>query len=51
MQYVILKEYAAGGTYRFPAVASMRLVTDVFAYAAANVPRFKASKALKDAIN
>jgi methylmalonyl-CoA mutase N-terminal domain/subunit len=40
VQNDILKEYAARGTYRFPPAASMRLVTDVIAYAAAEVPRW-----------
>jgi methylmalonyl-CoA mutase, N-terminal domain len=34
----ILKEYAARGTYIYPPAASMRLVTDIFAYCAAELP-------------
>ena len=34
----ILKEYAARGTYIYPPRPSMRLVTDLMAYCAANVP-------------
>ena len=40
VQNDILKEYAARGTYRFPPAASMRLVTDVIAFAASDVPRW-----------
>jgi methylmalonyl-CoA mutase N-terminal domain/subunit len=40
IQNDILKEYAARGTYRFPPAASMRLVTDVFAFTAERMPRF-----------
>jgi methylmalonyl-CoA mutase N-terminal domain/subunit len=40
VQNDILKEYAARGTYRFPPVASMRLATDVIAWAAREAPRF-----------
>jgi methylmalonyl-CoA mutase N-terminal domain/subunit len=36
----ILKEYIARGTYIFPPGPSMRLVTDVFAYCRAAVPRW-----------
>ena len=36
----ILKEYIARGTYIFPPVPSMRLVTDVFAYCRTAVPRW-----------
>jgi methylmalonyl-CoA mutase N-terminal domain/subunit len=42
IQNDILKEYAARGTYRFPPAASMRLVTDVLAYAARELPRWNA---------
>jgi methylmalonyl-CoA mutase, N-terminal domain len=40
VQNDILKEYAARGTYIYPPQPSMRLVTDLFAYAAAEVPAF-----------
>ena len=40
VQNDILKEYAARGTYIFPPQASMRLVTDLFAYCAANLPNW-----------
>jgi methylmalonyl-CoA mutase N-terminal domain/subunit len=40
VQNDILKEYAARGTWRFPAAASMRLVTDLIGFAAREVPRF-----------
>lgn len=40
IQNDILKEYAARGTYIFPPQPSMRLVTDVFAYCAREVPRW-----------
>jgi methylmalonyl-CoA mutase N-terminal domain/subunit len=36
----ILKEYIARGTYIFPPVPSMRLVTDVFAWCRQHVPRW-----------
>jgi methylmalonyl-CoA mutase N-terminal domain/subunit len=36
----ILKEYIARGTYIYPPRASMRLVTDVFEYAARELPRW-----------
>ena len=38
IQNDILKEYAARGTYIYPPRPSMRLVTDTFAYCAANLP-------------
>jgi methylmalonyl-CoA mutase N-terminal domain/subunit len=38
IQNDILKEYAARGTYIFPPRSSMRLVTDTFAYCAAELP-------------
>jgi len=38
IQNDILKEYAARGTYIFPPGPSMRLITDIFAYCAENVP-------------
>ena len=40
VQNDILKEYAARGTYRFPPGPSMRLVTDVVAWTAAEAPRW-----------
>ena len=40
VQNDILKEYVARGTYIYPPQASLRIVTDVFAYCAQNVPRF-----------
>ena len=36
----VLKEYIARGTHIFPPVPSLRLATDVFAYCAAEVPRW-----------
>lgn len=36
----ILKEYVARGTYIFPPEASMRLVTDIFAYCREEMPRW-----------
>lgn len=38
IQNDILKEYVARGTYIFPPEHSMRLITDIFAYCAKNVP-------------
>ncbi len=40
IQNDVLKEYVARGTYIFPPVPSMRLVTDVMAYCADNVPQW-----------
>jgi methylmalonyl-CoA mutase N-terminal domain/subunit len=40
IQNDILKEYAARGTYIFPPRASMRLVTDTFAYCQEYIPRW-----------
>lgn len=40
IQNDILKEYIARGTYIFPPKPSMRLITDIFAYCAKNVPRW-----------
>jgi methylmalonyl-CoA mutase N-terminal domain/subunit len=40
VQNDILKEYIARGTYIYPAPPSMRLVTDLFAYCAAEVPNW-----------
>jgi methylmalonyl-CoA mutase N-terminal domain/subunit len=38
IQNDILKEYIARGTYIFPPVPSLRLITDVFEYCAGNIP-------------
>src|SRR5574340_485077 len=38
VQNDILKEYVARGTYIFPPAPSMRLITDIFQFCAANVP-------------
>ncbi|HEX3865316.1 MAG TPA: methylmalonyl-CoA mutase family protein, partial [Gemmatimonadaceae bacterium] len=40
VQNDVLKEYVARGTYIFPPVPSMRLVTDVMAYCAQSVPNW-----------
>ena len=40
VQNDVLKEYVARGTYIFPPAPSMRLVTDVMAYAAEHVPNW-----------
>jgi methylmalonyl-CoA mutase N-terminal domain/subunit len=40
VQNDILKEYIARGTYVYPVQPSMRLVTDLFAYCAAEIPRW-----------
>ncbi|HWH24764.1 MAG TPA: methylmalonyl-CoA mutase family protein [Candidatus Limnocylindria bacterium] len=40
VQNDILKEYIARGTYIYPTAASMRLVTDVFEFCAAELPRW-----------
>ncbi|HSM46028.1 MAG TPA: methylmalonyl-CoA mutase family protein, partial [Acidimicrobiia bacterium] len=40
IQNDILKEYVARGTYIYPPAPSMRLVTDVFAYADENIPQW-----------
>jgi methylmalonyl-CoA mutase N-terminal domain/subunit len=40
IQNDILKEYIARGTYIFPPVPSMRLITDVFAWCRQHVPRW-----------
>jgi len=40
IQNDILKEYVARGTYIYPPRPSMRLVTDVFAYAGAELPQW-----------
>ena len=40
IQNDILKEYIARGTYIYPAAPSMRIITDIFAYCAAEVPNW-----------
>jgi methylmalonyl-CoA mutase, N-terminal domain len=40
VQNDILKEYAARGTYIYPPGPSMRLITDIFAYCAGQVPNW-----------
>ena len=40
IQNDILKEYAARGTYIFPPLESMRIVTDIFAFCKNRVPRW-----------
>jgi methylmalonyl-CoA mutase N-terminal domain/subunit len=40
IQNDILKEYIARGTYIFPPLPSMRLITDIFAYCSSEVPRW-----------
>ncbi len=40
IQNDILKEFIARGTYIYPPKASMRLITDIFSYAAKETPRF-----------
>jgi methylmalonyl-CoA mutase N-terminal domain/subunit len=40
VQNDILKEYVARGTYIYPPRPSLRLVTDLFAYANANIPKW-----------
>ena len=40
VQNDILKEYVARGTYIFPPRASMRLITDTFAYCAQRIPHW-----------
>ena len=40
IQNDILKEYIARGTYIFPPVPSMRLITDVFRYCRTDLPRW-----------
>jgi methylmalonyl-CoA mutase N-terminal domain/subunit len=40
IQNDILKEYIARGTYRFPPRPSLRLITDVFAFCRAQVPKW-----------
>ena len=41
IQNDILKEYVARGTYIFPPAASMRLITDMFAYCARSIPQLE----------
>jgi methylmalonyl-CoA mutase N-terminal domain/subunit len=40
IQNDILKEYAARNTYIYPPAASMRLITDIFEFCAAETPKF-----------
>jgi methylmalonyl-CoA mutase N-terminal domain/subunit len=40
IQNDILKEYIARGTYIFPPLPSMRLITDIFEYCSKNLPRW-----------
>ena len=40
VQNDILKEYIARGTYIYPPTPSMRIITDLFSYCAAEVPRW-----------
>src|SRR4029078_12500379 len=40
IQNDILKEYIARGTYIYPPHASLRIVTDIFAYCEQNVPQW-----------
>ena len=40
IQNDVLKEYIARGTYIFPPGPSLRLITNIFAYAAEHLPRF-----------
>ena len=40
VQNDLLKEYAARGTYIYPPVPSMRLITDLFAYCSERIPRW-----------
>ncbi len=40
IQNDILKEYIARGTYIFPPVPSMRLITDIFRFCAGSVPKW-----------
>ncbi len=40
IQNDLLKEYIARGTYVYPPRPSMRVITDIFAYCAANVPKW-----------
>ncbi len=40
IQNDILKEYAARGTYIYPPMESMRLITDIFEYCSENIPNW-----------
>ncbi len=40
VQNDVLKEYIARGTYIYPPSASMRVITDIFAFCTENVPRW-----------
>jgi methylmalonyl-CoA mutase N-terminal domain/subunit len=40
IQNDVLKEYIARGTYIFPPAQSLRLISDIFAYCAAELPRW-----------
>jgi methylmalonyl-CoA mutase N-terminal domain/subunit len=40
IQNDILKEYSSRGTYIFPPRPSMRIITDIFAYCAENIPQW-----------
>jgi methylmalonyl-CoA mutase N-terminal domain/subunit len=40
IQNDLLKEYIARGTYVYPPRPSMRVITDIFAYCSANIPRW-----------
>ncbi len=40
VQNDVLKEYIARGTYIYPPASSLRLTSDIFAYCAAELPRF-----------
>ncbi len=40
IQNDLLKEYAARGTYIYPPVPSLRLITDIFAYTASVMPKW-----------
>ncbi|MBI1379384.1 MAG: methylmalonyl-CoA mutase [Frankiales bacterium] len=40
IQNDVLKEYIARGTYIYPPAASIRLITDIFAYCRAEIPRW-----------
>jgi methylmalonyl-CoA mutase N-terminal domain/subunit len=40
IQNDVLKEYIARGTYIYPPVESLRLITDIFSYCRAEVPRW-----------
>ncbi len=40
VQNDILKEFIARGTYIYPAAPSMRIITDIFAYAGTHLPKY-----------